>query len=287
MAGPAQDLPVLLRRWLFTALALGVTAHARWLDPHSASRLARLDATAPADYLDAVDVPSMGPVPYVLFGDSHAGQYRDAMTERFGRGAMITDHGCLSAPGISNWKPGTTFATRCDAQVDALIRLVSARRPRAVLWAQRWDRDVFDPASGKDLGRTSGAAAPALLAAIDRLRARLPADVMLLLIGNSPTALASAPQMWGGYVRCRMYLNVSCPKAFPAKMAEGRTVSGLLREHAAGRPGLAYVDAAAPLCPDGVCRIIDHGRLDYWDGSHMTTDAARKVVATIDPALLH
>ena len=49
---------------------------------------------------------------------------------------------------------------------------------------------------------------------------------------------------------------------------------------------MVYIDAAAPFCTGGSCRIIQDGVLNYWDGSHMTRAAAGRVMALIDRALV-
>jgi len=58
------------------------------------------------------------------------------------------------------------------------------------------------------------------------------------------------------------------------------------RQLAARDPRVTYIDAAAPLCRAGRCLLIQDGKLNYWDGSHMTRAAAGRVMAQIDPALI-
>lgn len=151
------------------------------------------------------------------------------------------------------------------------------------------DTGYFDGADGaaESLGSTTDpAGAAALLRAIGALAASLPPGTRIILLGNSPTAWAAGPLLEGGWLRCRAYRNVSCPASYPAAKAEGRATSALLRDFAARDPRFIYVDAAAPLCPGGRCRVIQNGKLNYWDGSHLTTAAAVRVIAQIDPALL-
>ena len=294
------EQPVRTRRWvarpallvgvcsvlLAAPLAVGAAGYTRQLLPHSAAEAQQLAGLKPKGALYPKVVPPGGAIGFVLFGDSHAGQYFQAATGRFGAGALLSENGCLSADGVSNWEAGTAKGDTCHATPDALIALVQERRIKTVIWAQRWDRELYDTASGAALGRSSDKAAPALLAAITRTIGRLPPGTRVILIGNSPTAWAVGPHMQDGWLRCRAYRNIACPHSYPATLAEGRMVNALLSHFAARDPRVTYIDAAAPLCRAGRCLLIQDGKLNYWDGSHLTRDAAGRVMAQIDPAAI-
>jgi len=238
----------------------------------------------PSGSLDTQVIPDSGTLGFVLYGDSHAGQYFPAATARFGPGALVSENGCLSADGVMNWDFRSAKGRICKALPDTLVELVQARKIPTVIWAQRWDRELYDSASGKPLGRSTDASLPAMLAAISRTIARLPVGTRVIIIGNSPTAWAAGEQMQGGWLRCRAYRNVTCADSYPAARAEGREVTAKLRAFAARDPRLTFIDAAAPLCDGTRCWLIQNGRLNYWDGSHMTPTAAARVIAQIDPA---
>lgn len=266
-------------------VAAGAAGYLRALLPRSAAQAQALDALPPPGVHDARVIPAAGALGYVLYGDSHAGQYRIAMDERFGPGALISQSGCLAADGITNMEPASDTDGACRTLPDVMVELVRSRKVKTVFWAQRWERSLYDAATGTDLGETTGTAAPALFAALERTAARLPMDVRIIIIGNAPTAWAAGPVMGQGWLRCRVWRNVACPLDYPASKAEGRAISAALRDFAARNPRFAYVDAAAPLCPGGRCLLMQDGTLNYWDGSHLTTTAARRVVATIPAAL--
>jgi peptidoglycan/LPS O-acetylase OafA/YrhL len=271
---------------LAVPFAAGFAGRARLLLPQSGAEAQRLDGLRPRGALDNEVIPANGPIDFVLYGDSHAGQYFGAATGRFGAGALLSENGCLAADGVSNWPRGSAKAQLCPALPDRLVALVQERRIPTVIWAQRWDRVLFDTATGKDLGRSSAEGAPALRAAMERTITRLPAGTRVIILGNSPTAWAAGDHMMGGWLRCQAYVNVACDPAFPADKAEGRKLAPLLRDLAARHPALTYVDAAAPFCRNGRCFILEDGRLNYWDGSHMTRAAAGRVMAQIDRALV-
>jgi peptidoglycan/LPS O-acetylase OafA/YrhL len=282
--------PVVLAGVCAAALAMPLTAgglgYLRLLLPQSGRLAQELDGLRPPSTSEDRIIPPEGPLRYVLYGDSHAGQFFDAAVARFGPGAVLMKSDCLAADGLSDFPSGTALAAACHALPDDLIRLVKARKISTVIWAQRWDQELYDTASDTALGPSSGKAGPALMAAITRLIDRLPRGTRVILVGNSPTAWIAGPQMENGWLRCRAYRNAPCPVSYPETLAEGRTLNPRLRGLAAADPRITYVDAAAPLCSGGQCWLVEDGRLNYWDGSHMTLSAATRVMAQIDPALI-
>lgn len=279
--------PVMLAAVCAAALALSVTAgglgYLRLLLPHSGALAAQMDGLRPPSTSEDRIIPPAGPLNFVLYGDSHAGQYYDAALARFGPGAVLMKSDCLAADGVSDFPSGTRTAAICHALPDDLVRLVEARKVRTVIWAQRWDQELYATAGDTPLGPASGKAAPALMAGITRLIDRLPPGTRVILVGNSPTAWAAGPVMESGWLRCQAWRNARCPDSYPEAQAEGRALNPRLRALAAADSRVTYVDAAAPLCSGGQCWLVQDGRLNYWDGSHMTVSAAARVMAQIDP----
>ncbi len=269
---------------LVLAAGIGAAGYKRMLLPRSWAEAQALGGLTPDGVWTPIVVPKTGPLPYVLYGDSHAGQYFAAINARFGPGALLTETGCLAADGLSNWQPDSAEGDTCIAMSDALVELATEREAPVVIWAQRWDRLLFDSASGAALGESGKRAAPLLIAAMERTIARLPRETQVVIMGNSPTAWAAGPLMQQGWGRCRAYANVDCPSDYPAQKAEGRAISAALAAFAARHPQITYVDAQGPLCRAGRCLLLQDGTLNYWDGSHMTLAAATRVVRTM-PAL--
>jgi hypothetical protein len=294
------EQPVRQRRWLAhpallvavcaVALALPLIAGAAaWLGPlapRSMAEAARLDGLRPDDATAEIVVPDQGPLAFVLYGDSHAGQYYAAATARFGEGALVSAFGCLSADGLASRPPGHPKEAACRALPSTLERVVAQRKVRTVIWAQRWGRWLYPAGSDEPLGTTYGAGKPHLLRAMEHFAARLPADVHIIILGNAPTAESAGGMLERGWLRCRAYANVACPDSFPESRAEGRALNAALAAFAARHPRFTYVDAAAPLCPDGRCLLVQEGRLNFWDESHLSHAAAARVMAQIDPALI-
>lgn len=271
---------------LALALAAGAAAYLGPLAPRSMAEAARLDGLRPADATAEIIVPDAGPLAFVLDGDSHAGQYHAAATARLGRGAPVSAFGCLSAGGLTSRPPGHPKEAACRALPETLESVVKTRGVRTVIWVQRWERWLYRANASEPLGTTYGAGKPHLLRALERFAARLPDDVHIILLGNAPTPQAAGPLLERGWLRCRAFVNATCPDSFPETRAEGRTVNAALRAFAARHPRFTYVNAGAPLCPDGRCLLVQDGRLNYWDASHLSRSAAARVIATIDPALI-
>ena len=285
LARPTVLVPVCAAA-LVLPLAAGAAAYLGPLAPRSMAEAARLDGLRPADATAEIIVPDAGPLAFVLYGDSHAGQYHAAATARFGKGALVSAFGCLSAGGLASRPPGHPKETACRALPEQLESVVRTRGVRTVIWAQRWGRWLYAAGSDEPLGTTDGAGQPHVLRALERFAARLPDDVHIILLGNAPTPQAAGPLLERGWLRCRAFVNAACPDSFPETRAEGRAINAALRAFAARHPRFTYVDAAAPLCPDGRCLLVQEGRLNYWDASHLSRAAAARVIATIDPALI-
>lgn len=264
--------------------AAGIAGHFRSLLPASAAEAARLAALRPN-----VDEPFVSIVKhpaFVLFGDSHAGHYRDALDEHFGQGVMLTLPSCLAVPGVSNKRADEADAAGCKAMPERLTALVGGGRVRTLIWAQLWERALYAEGSNTPLPFEQGARR--LETGMQRLADRLPVGTRIVLLGNVPTAQAGGPQLEGGWLRCRAYLNVGCPTSYPAAQAQGIAMNARLKALAARDPRFVYIETAATLCRAGRCLIVQDGMLNYWDPHHLTLAGARRVVATLpdlDPTL--
>lgn len=294
------EQPVRQRRWLAhpvllmtsaaaalaLPLAVGAAGYVRVIGPHSAAEAQQRGGLMPEGAATERAIPPQGPLHYVFYGDSHAAQYFAEARARFGPGALLSETGCLAADGIVNYHPESAKGIVCKAMADDLVALVRERGADTVLWAQRWDRYLYNAKTGAEYGGTAEAGGAVLLAAIARTLDRLPPGTRVILLGNSPTAWAGGPLLQRGWLRCQAWRNVQCPASYPDRFAEGRAVNALLRALASRDPRITYIDAAAPLCPKGRCEVLTQGKLNYWDGSHMTRAAAARVMAQIPPAML-
>ena len=259
--------------------AAGVAGHLRLLLPASGAEAARLDALRPPLEVSTKIGSEAGAVPYVLFGDSHAGQYRVALAARFGAGVLLNHPSCLAAPGVSNKLPDAGDFQTCRASPERLVTLARQHGVRTIIWAQMWEREIY--ADGSSTPLAFAERAHLLEEGMRAVADRLPAGTRIIIMGNVPTAGVAAPQVDRGWLRCRAYRNVACPASYPADKAQGIAINTRLRALAARDPRFIYVDTAAPLCRGGQCLIIQEGTLNYWDPHHLTLSGARRVVATV------
>jgi hypothetical protein len=220
-------------------------------------------------------------VPYILFGDSHARQYLHVLATRAGEGAMLTQAGCFSLPGVTNYSYASREASACAGHHADLARRVRERGIPVVIIANRWDRALFDPADFHRFGRASQEGWPRLEAALDQLRARLPAATRIVIIGSVPTAASAGPEMVGGYLRCLAFVNTRCPQHLPREKAEGFAINPLLARYAATHPGVRFFDPQEVLCGPQACDIVQGGKALYFDDTHLTPLGADRVIARL------
>jgi peptidoglycan/LPS O-acetylase OafA/YrhL len=264
----------------------GVAGHLRLLMPASAVEAARFGGLQPPLPPSLVTATPTERPRFIIYGDSHAMQYYHALSARFGENLLVTLPSCLAAPGISNQLPGHPAGDACRAMPERLVTLAKERRVRTIIWAQIWERSVFEGDSVTPLSYDSKAAARAIIAGLARLADRLPAGTRIILIGNSPSAFRAAPPMYDGWLRCRVFRNAYCPTSYPASEAQGVAINTALRTLASRDPRFVFIDTHAPLCPKGRCNVVEDGKLNYWDAHHLTRRGADRVVATIAPSLL-
>jgi peptidoglycan/LPS O-acetylase OafA/YrhL len=268
-----------------SALA-GVAGHLRALMPASTAEAMRFGGLQPPLPPSFVSVTPTEPPRYILYGDSHAIQYHHALTARFGESLLLTLPSCLAALEISNQLPGHPEGDACRAMPERLVALTNERRVRTIIWAQIWERTVFEGGSETPIAHGSKAAARALTAGLARLADRLPAGTRIILIGNSPAAWPAAPSMYDGWLRCRAFRNVDCPTSYPASKAQGIAINAALRALANRDTRFVFIDTHAALCPQRRCTVVEGGKLNYWDAHHLTRRGADRVVATIPAGLL-
>lgn len=271
-------------------VGIGLSGNAGALLPHSGQEAERLGGLKPATASAQRIISEGSPPPFVLYGDSHAAQYHDAFATRFGQGAygsaLLARSGCLSAVGIVSQPSSASTAQACVEHSAALLSLVQERSIPVVVWAQRWERLLFTPGSNEPLGLTTKHAQSTLIKAMEDTARALPDHVRIVIMGNSPTAWAAGEKLEEGWLRCRRWINTTCPVEYPASLAEGRGVNEALKALADRDPRFDYVDVQTPLCPEGRCLLIQDAKLNYWDGSHMTLSAATHVADTIDQTLI-
>lgn len=278
------------RQWVLAASAagvagfalLGTAASSEWIVPRLGG-FEQLPGSrfAGEDVDHAVEPPGEAPLPFVIYGDSHARQYFPAMSEALGKGALISSDRCLDLPGLSNRAPSEPD-DGCRDQFSRLIEVIDRRKPKTVILAHLWDRHLWDAGGTIAETRPTEGGKAAFTTAVARALAAIPADARIVVIGHVPAARpASAPQMDRGYMRCRAYLNVSCPTHIPRAQGEGVAVNRLLSRAVAGDPRVVFLDPADVLCTRTTCPIIEGGTLIYSDESHVSMPGSRRIAKRV------
>lgn len=292
---PVRAGKVLQSRWTLAAfcasglaitIGIGLAGHLQWLTPRSFATSVTLANETPPGRDEGIVIPEgTAPIDLVIYGDSHAWQYYPALKQRFANNAALTVPGCLSLPNAISRDDSSPDTEACARLPRELETLASQRKVATVVWAQRWDRELFERGTLRKAGQSSGDGSASLREGIRQVRASLPASTRLILVGNVPTALAAGSQMDGGYLRCLAYLNVSCPTSFDRRMAEGHRINPLLKKLARELPETAYYDPEEVLCDAQGCALVRQGRSFYSDWSHLTGFAANRVVEQIAPLI--
>ncbi|WP_298281984.1 acyltransferase family protein [Novosphingobium sp.] len=264
---------------LLVALSVGIGGHLRTIVPRSWAISEALGNRPPPQEHVGVRIPPPGQkIDFVVFGDSHARQYFPGLQQRLGSGALLTVPGCMSLPQATNRIEQSDMAEDCAAQADALVKLVMQRQIGTVIWAQRWNRELYTKRGLSPLGPTSGAGWPALRDGITQLRAALPATTRLVITGNVPTASAAGGAEQDGYLRCLSYINATCAHSFPRAQAEGHHINPMLERLAQQLPATHYVDPTQVLCDAQGCALVRQGKAIYADWTHLTEFGADAVV---------
>jgi hypothetical protein len=87
-----------------------------------------------------------------------------------------------------------------------------------------------------------------------------------------------------GWLRCRQYVDATCPTGLPRDAMAMDGWNQRLRELATPRANLRFIDPFAALCDDRQCRATRGDTALYWDAQHLTTPGAERVLAPLRAA---
>jgi peptidoglycan/LPS O-acetylase OafA/YrhL len=220
----------------------------------------------------------------VLFGDSHAAQWFDALdsiaVRQHWRLTTAVKLGCAAVdvnPGV-----GLDRDPECIAWREEAIRRIISLRPSLV---------ILGGATNK-LGRPEDPAiraGPALIDAVQEgvlhtLQPLHAARLRLALIRDTPEFPFDVTSCLARLARNSWYPTEACemPRADvldPAIYAAERT--------AAARANVKLIDLTDPLCPEGVCRTTFNGLVMYRDTHHLAGTAATAILTSrLEPRVL-
>lgn len=213
----------------------------------------------------------------VLFGDSHAGHWFDALNwiskRRHWRLVVMTKEGCTPAEVTFQADPTSRCADWREKAKARIVRLDAALV--IVSWA-RW----IEPLASQKVGVTRGYGGPWQdgTAAIFQFLRRSAKQV--IFISDTPYLPQSVPDCVAGHLSDVRPCTIKRSDAtvLPAiKAAELRI---------AKQEQISSIDPTSWLCAPRVCPVIVGDRLLYHDKSHMTTEWSRFIAPILGNAVL-
>jgi peptidoglycan/LPS O-acetylase OafA/YrhL len=208
------------------------------------------------------------PISLVLFGDSHAIQWFNALehiaSERHWRLVTLLRSAC-PAPDL-----GTPLRSpECDAWRAAAIREIKTLRPALVVLAS----------TTRYLG-DDGAAE--WQAAVRRTLTQLTgAGVHVLVIRDTPTPPFNVPTCLARSARHAWYPGSKC--TFLRAQALRPQFFAAEQRGAAGLPGVSFADLTDALCDSQLCAASNAGLVIYRDDNHLTGQYAVHLAAVLEP----
>lgn len=213
----------------------------------------------------------------VLFGDSHAEQWYDALDvvarKRGWRIAVFAKADCGPALGTISRGDGTGPYTECDQwRLRALAR-IQRLRPAMVIMSAR-----FREASPLDVVDTAGADqdwAAAWAATVERIRRT---GAVPVVVQDTPIARFDVPRCLAAHPRAIRQCDLDVYKSLP--LARQRVVRAIVQVH-----GATVVDTNAWFCTPSVCPAVIGNTVVYRDDSHLTSAYSKRLGGLLDTEL--
>ncbi|MEA3179585.1 MAG: hypothetical protein QOI59_3108, partial [Gammaproteobacteria bacterium] len=218
----------------------------------------------------------------VLFGDSHAAQWFDALNDMAMRQhwklTTIVKLGCAAV--AVNPAVGLDSDPECIAWREEAIRRIISLRPSLV---------VLVSATNK-LGRSGGPGIRANTAVINAIREGVlhtlqplhAAGLRLALIRDTPEFPFDVTSCLARLARHSWYLTQACE--MPSADVLDPAIYAAERTAVAGLPDVEIIDLTDELCPGDVCRGVLNGLVMYRDTHHLAGTAATiNLTSSLEP----
>jgi peptidoglycan/LPS O-acetylase OafA/YrhL len=213
----------------------------------------------------------------VLFGDSHAGHWFDAVNsiskQRHWRLVVITKEGCTPAE-VTYRDDAKSLCARWREKAKA--RIASLHPALVVVSWARW----MQPLAGQKAGIPTGFGGPwqnGVAAIFQFLRS---SAKQVMFISDTPYLPQSAPDCVAGH------LSDVRPCAIKRSAATVLPAIKTAELQIAKREQIKSVDPTSWFCAPKICPVIVGNILVYHDKSHMTTDWSRFIAPVLGNALI-
>jgi peptidoglycan/LPS O-acetylase OafA/YrhL len=213
----------------------------------------------------------------VLFGDSHAQQWYDALDvvarKRGWRLAIFTKADCGAALGTISRGDGTGPYTECDQwRLRALAR-IQRLRPAMVIMSARYRE-------GSPLGVVDSAGqdqdwAAAWAATVERIRHT---GAVPVVVQDTPIAHFDVPACLAAHPREIRRCDLAVLKS--VALARQRIVRAIVQVH-----GARIVDTNAWFCTPSVCPAVIGNTVVYRDDNHLTSAYSRRLGGLLNTEL--
>jgi len=213
----------------------------------------------------------------VLFGDSHAQQWYDALDvvarKRGWRIAVFAKADCGPALGTISRGDGTGPYTECDQwRLRALAR-IQKLRPAMVIMSGR-----FREGSPLDVVETAGPDqdwAAAWSETVERIRRM---GAVPVVVQDTPVARFDVPRCLAAHPRAMTRCNLDVFKSL--SLAQQRIVRAMVQVH-----GATVVDTTAWFCTPSVCPAVIGDTVVYRDDNHVTSAYSKRLGGLLNTEL--
>jgi len=221
----------------------------------------------------------------VLFGDSHAAQWFDALHEmamrQHWRLTTVVKLGCAAVevnPGLGSDSDPECIAWREDA-----IRRIISLRPSLVILGSATNKlgRPEDPGTRTD-ATLINAVREGVLHTLRPLHA---ARLRLALIRDTPEFPFDVTSCLARLARHSWYLTQACE--MPRADVLDPAIYAAEKAAAVGLPDVEFIDLTDQLCPESICRATLNGLVMYRDTHHLAgTAATANLTSRLEPRVI-
>lgn len=228
--------------------------------------------------------------PFAVFGgDSFALQYAKGFDVELAASGKyiegIFQNGCLISGEYTRILDNVPRQLCRDKYADILKKLDGNNLP--LIFAQSWEgyKGKISNAKGNVVGADNESYKQVLLDMLRRMRNDIGPDRKMIVIGSQPF-LSFDKSAMSCLARPR-YLVQECDNrlSYRVESSVAYSINAEIKAFAESNPNTFYLEPADSLCPSGVCKTYDDGKILFSDGAHLSIDgslrASHKIVKDI------
>ncbi len=214
-------------------------------------------------------------IKFILYGDSHADHYIEYLLQEANKSNIgfisIINSACIS---LNNF---VTFNGYIDRDCDkAFTNLQEIQKTYGVdvIISQRWDQQVIDKRDMRIYESHSKDKSNLIIEEIT-LFSNLISPRRVIVIGSVP---GSNLPKYGGYLKCKIYLENKCPKYFQSNQGIGYELNTIFKENLS-KKDIKFINPYEKICNISLCFNEQNNQILYYDNSHLSFFGSRLVVS--------